>query len=82
MWNILQEELDELKKENEFQKQLALSTNTHAVKKADKVRKGYKKDTAIKDERLLLSDVAIKMWERFRLMASTSAHQYRQVPSV
>jgi hypothetical protein len=36
------------------------------LKKSEKTRKGYKKDTAIKDERLLLSDVAITMWERFQ----------------
>lgn len=35
------------------------------MKKSDKPRKGYRKDTAIKDERLLLSDVAITMWKRF-----------------
>jgi hypothetical protein len=47
-----------------FHQKLMLSTNAHSVKKPDKTRKGYKKDTAIKDERLFLSDVTITMWER------------------
>jgi hypothetical protein len=64
-WQLLKEKLDDLKKEQDFHRKAILSTNAHSVKKSDKTRKGYKKDTAIKDERLLLSDVAITMWERF-----------------
>ena len=36
------------------------------LRKSDKVWKGYTKDIAINDERLLLFDVAIQMWERFQ----------------
>ena len=56
---------DELKKKEDFYQNAILSKNAHLVKKSDKTRKGYIKDTAIKDERLLLSDVAVKMWEKF-----------------
>jgi len=65
-WQLLKEKLDDLKKNKDFYQKAILSTNAHSVKKSDKTRKGYKKDTAIKDERLLLSDVAITMWERFQ----------------
>ncbi|KAL7502695.1 hypothetical protein ACHAWX_000522 [Stephanocyclus meneghinianus] len=65
-WQLLKEKLADLKKKEDFYRNAILSTNAHSVKKFDKTRKGYKKDTAIKDERLLLSDVAIKMWERFQ----------------
>jgi hypothetical protein len=65
-WKLLKEKLAELKMQEDFYQNAILSTNAHSVKKSDKIRKGYKKDTAIKDERLLLSDVAIKMWERFQ----------------
>ena len=64
-WQLLKEKLADLKKKEDFYQNAILSTNVHSVKKSDKTRKGYKKDTAIKDERLLLSDVAITMWERF-----------------
>ncbi len=64
-WQLLKEKLADLKKKQDFYQNAILSTNAHSAKKSDKTRKGYKKDTAIKDERLLLSDVAIKMWERF-----------------
>jgi hypothetical protein len=64
-WQLLKEKLADLKKKEDFYQNAILSTNAHSVKKSDKIRKGYKKDTAIKDERLLLSDVAITMWERF-----------------
>ena len=64
-WQLLKEKLADLKKKEDFYQNAILSTNAHSVKKADKTRKGYKKDTAIKDERLLLSDFAIKMWKRF-----------------
>ena len=64
-WKLLKEKLADLKKKEDFYQNAILSINSHSVKKSDKTRKGYKKDTAIKDERLLLSDVAIKMWERF-----------------
>jgi hypothetical protein len=64
-WQQLNEELAYLKRQRQDYVNLILSMNAHSVKKSDKIRKGYKKDTAIKDERLLLSDVAIKMWERF-----------------
>jgi hypothetical protein len=59
------EKLADLRKKEDFYQNAILSSNAHAVKITDKTRKGYKKDTAIKDERLLLSDVAIKMWQRF-----------------
>jgi hypothetical protein len=63
----LKEKLAALKKkEEDFYQNAILSTNAHSVKKSDKTRNGYKKDTAIKDERLLLSDVAITLWERFQ----------------
>jgi hypothetical protein len=65
-WQLLKEKLADLKKKENFYQNAILSTNAHSVKKSDKTRKGYKKDTAIKDERLLLSDVAIKMWEQFQ----------------
>jgi hypothetical protein len=65
-WQLLKEKLADLKKKEDFYQNAILSTNVHSVKKSDKTRKGYKKDTAIKDERLLLSDVAITMWERFQ----------------
>jgi hypothetical protein len=64
-WQLLKEKLADLKKKEDFYQNAIMSTNAHSVKKSDKTRKGYKKDTAIKDERLLLSDIAIKMWERF-----------------
>ena len=64
-WQLLKEKLAALKQKEDFYQKAILSTNAHSVKKSDKTRKGYKKDTAIKDERLLLSDVAITMWERF-----------------
>jgi hypothetical protein len=64
-WQLLKEKLAALKKKEDFYQNAILSTNAHSLKKSDKARKGYKKDTAINDERLLLSDVAIKMWERF-----------------
>ena len=64
-WQIMKEKLADLKKKEDFYQKAILSMNAHSVKKSDKTRKGYKKDTAIKDERLLLSDVAMKMWERF-----------------
>jgi hypothetical protein len=65
-WQLLMEKLADLKKKEDFYRNAFLSTNAHSVKKSEITQKGYKKDTAIKDERLLLSDVAIKMWERFR----------------
>jgi len=65
-WQLLKEKLAALKKKEDFYQNAILSTNAHSVKKSDKTRKGYKKDTAIKDERLLLSDVAITLWERFQ----------------
>jgi hypothetical protein len=65
-WQLLKEKLADLKKKEDFYQKAILSTNAHSVKKSDQTRKGYKKDTAIKDERLLLSDVAITMWERFQ----------------
>ncbi len=66
-WQLLKEKLAALKnKEEDFYQNAILSTNAHSVKKSDKTRNGYKKDTAIKDERLLLSDVAITLWERFQ----------------
>ena len=65
-WQLLKEKLADLKKKEDFYQKAILSTNAHSVKKSDKTRKGYKKDTGIKDERLLLSDVAITMWERFQ----------------
>ncbi|KAI3657505.1 hypothetical protein MP638_001198 [Amoeboaphelidium occidentale] len=52
-WGLLKEKLDELKERRRDYVQIILSTNAHS------------KDAAVKDERLLLSDVAIKMWERF-----------------
>jgi hypothetical protein len=64
-WQLLKEKFADLKKKEEFYQKAILSMNAHSVKKSDKIRKVYKKDTAIKDERLLLSDVAITMWERF-----------------
>ncbi len=64
-WQLLKEKLADLKKKEDFYQKAILSTNAHSVKKSDETRKGYKKDTAIKDEKLLLSDVAIKIWERF-----------------
>ena len=67
-WQLLKEKRAVLKKKEEFYQNAILSMNAHSVKKSDKIRKGYKKDTAIKDERLLLSDVAIHMWERFRFV--------------
>ena len=64
-WQLLKEKLAELNTKRRDNVNIILSMNSHSVKKVDKTRKGYKKDTAIKDERLLLSDVATKMWERF-----------------
>ncbi|KAI3656522.1 hypothetical protein MP638_001254 [Amoeboaphelidium occidentale] len=52
-WGILKEKLFELKKDKEFYQKAILSTNAAAVKKTDTVRKGYKKETAIKRERQL-----------------------------
>ncbi|KAI3644424.1 hypothetical protein MP228_010588 [Amoeboaphelidium protococcarum] len=65
-WELLREMLAELKDRRRDYVQIILSQNAHTVKKADTRRKGYKVDVAVKDERLLLSDVAIKMWERFQ----------------
>ena len=64
-WDLLKKKLDELKERRKEHVNIILSMNSHSVKKSDKTRKGYKKDTAIKDERLLLSDVAITMWKQF-----------------
>jgi hypothetical protein len=61
----LKEKLADLKEKKDFYQRLMPSTNAHSVKKSEKIRKGYKKDSAINDERLLLSDVAITLWERF-----------------
>ena len=58
-WDALRKTLDELKGKRHDYVKIVLSSNAHSVKKSDNIRKGYKKDTAIKDERLLLSDVAI-----------------------
>jgi hypothetical protein len=69
-WQLLKEKLAYLKKKEDFHQEAILSTKAHSVKKSDKTRKEYKKDTAIKDERLLLSDVATKMWDRFRFNCS------------
>ena len=65
-WQLLKEKLADLKKKEDFYQNAILSTNAHSVKKSDKNRKGYKKDTAIKDERLLLSSIARKIWEKFQ----------------
>jgi hypothetical protein len=60
-WLLLTEKLADLERKRKFYEK----TIVQSVKKSDKTRKEYKKDTAIKDERLLLSDVAITMWRRF-----------------
>ncbi len=62
----MKEKLAELKGNWQDYVKIIQSTNAHSVKKYDKTRKGYKKDTAIKDVRLLMSDVTIKMWEQFQ----------------
>ena len=49
-WQLLKEKLSALKKKEDFYQNAILSTNAHSVKKSDKTRKGYKKDTAVKDE--------------------------------
>jgi len=64
-WQLLKEKLAALKKKEDFYQNAILSTNAHSVKRSDKTRKGYKNDTAIKDERLLLSSIARKIWEKF-----------------
>ncbi|KAI3652324.1 hypothetical protein MP228_003627 [Amoeboaphelidium protococcarum] len=65
-WELLREKLARLKDRRRDYVQIILSQYAHAVNKADNTRKKYKKDTAIRDERLLLSDVATKLWKRFR----------------
>ncbi|KAI3630376.1 hypothetical protein MIR68_011811 [Amoeboaphelidium protococcarum] len=64
-WELLKEKLAKLEKDKEFYQKAILSSNAQAVKKADPIRKRYKKDTAIKDERLLLSTAARKRWQQF-----------------
>ena len=64
-WRLLKENLDKLQMSKDYIQKSILSANSRSVRKLDKVRKGYKKDTAIKDERLLLSDIAKKAWKRF-----------------
>jgi cell division protein ZapA (FtsZ GTPase activity inhibitor) len=59
-WQTLKEKLDSLKRNQEFYRTIQ-SMNAQSLKQTDKTRKRYKKDTAIKDERLLLSDVAITL---------------------
>lgn len=64
-WQRLKGKLDELKLNRPNHVKIIVSTNSHSVKKSDKTHKRYKKDIAIKDERLLLSDVAFMVWEKF-----------------
>lgn len=61
----MNKKLDELKGKRQDYVKIILSINSHSVKKSDIIRKGYKNDAGIKDERLLLSDVGITMWKRF-----------------
>ncbi|KAI3650761.1 hypothetical protein MP228_004242 [Amoeboaphelidium protococcarum] len=75
-FELLSEKLAELKERRRDYVQIILSQNAHAVKKADTTRKQYKKDTAIKDERLLLSDVATKLWKRFGLLQDSIIHHH------
>ena len=63
-WKLLKEKLAYLREKEDFHQKAILSTNAHSVKKYDKTRKGYKADTAIKDERLLLSSISRKIWEK------------------
>jgi hypothetical protein len=72
-WQELKEELAELKKDKEFWQKAILSTNAAAVKKTDTVRKGYKRETAVKRERQLLNTVAINLYNEvgFEIAYST-----------
>ena len=64
-WHLLNKKLDELKANRQDHVKIISSINSNSsAKKAEKFRK--KHATAIKDERLLLADVASKLWEKFR----------------
>jgi hypothetical protein len=69
-WQELKEELAELKKDKEFYQKAILSTNAAAVKMTDTVRKGYKRETAVKRERQLLNHIAIAYQDEYRFRPS------------
>jgi hypothetical protein len=62
-WKLLNQKLDELKRKRQDCVKITLSTHSRKVKKSHKIRNGY--ETAIKDERLLLSSIARKACEKF-----------------
>jgi hypothetical protein len=65
-WQLLNKKLADLKKNKDSYQNAIPSMIAHSAKICDTTRKGYKRNTAIKDERLLLSDVASLKWKQFR----------------
>ncbi|KAI3634848.1 hypothetical protein MIR68_007229 [Amoeboaphelidium protococcarum] len=70
---LLQERLQDLKdsirRNEELWKScnaLNATSNAHLVKKADFTRKEYKRSTAVRDERLFLSDLASQAYRKFK----------------
>jgi hypothetical protein len=64
-WNLLQEQLTQLKKKEEFWQNAILSSNASQAKKQDSVRKGYKKEAATKSERAMLSSIADHLYSKY-----------------
>ena len=57
-WIAMQEQLTELKKKEQNWFDVIKSSSASSVKKVDSVRKGYKKETATKSQRALLTSIA------------------------
>jgi hypothetical protein len=57
-WVLLQEQLTQLKQDEQNWFDVLKSSNASQVKKQDSVRKGYKKEAATKSERAMLSSIA------------------------
>ena len=64
-WTELKSRLDRLKTKEQFWQQAILSSNSAAVKKTDTMRKGYKRETAVKSERALLTTVAEDLYKLY-----------------
>lgn len=64
-WNLLQEELTQLKLDKSFWQNAILSSNASQFKKQDSVRKGYKKEAATKSERAMLSSIADHLYSKY-----------------
>ena len=64
-WKLLQEQLTQLKKKEEFWQNAILTSNTSHMKKQDSVRKGYKKEIAAKSQRALLTSIANHLYSMY-----------------